>query len=300
MRRSSSSSRLVTFLSGVLAVCLFAPAVAAGEKAKAPKKWDERVQPFVDFVEETRDLDFDHPVKVRFLPDKKFEAELRADYDELTEEDKALDEQLAGELLALGLTAEVVDLSQANEDLDAEGTVGFYDSEVEELVVRGTGANSVDARVTIVHELTHALQDQRFDLDALYNMAKEGSEALALDFLVEGDATTVENAYLETLSPEDQDEYFGTSEDIGEEPLPEGVPYALEIFSAAPYVLGESYVYALDPEGGTDGRNRAFEKPPITEEVLIDPVALKQRQRAKKVATPKLEHGEKKKYDPQQ
>ena len=283
-----------------LAVCLFAPAVAAGEKRKAPKEWDERVQAFVDFVEEARDLEFDRPVKVRFPSDKRFEAELRADYEELTEKDKALDQQFAGELVALGLAAEVVDLSQASEDLDAEGTVGFYDTEVEELVVRGTDADSVGARVTIVHELTHALQDQQFDLDALYKRAKEGSEALALDFLVEGDATTVENAYLETLSPEEQDEYFGTFEDIAEEPLPQGVPYALEIFSAAPYVLGESYVFALDPDGGTKGRDRAFEKPPTTEEVLIDPVALERRQRAKKVATPELEQGEKEKYDPEQ
>ena len=132
--------RLVAALLVVVALGILSSPLGAGEKKKRPKEWDERVQPFVDFVEETRELEFDHPVTVRFLSDKKFEAELRADYDELTDEDKALDQQLAGELVALGLAAQVVDLSQASEDLDAEGTVGFYDPEVEELVVRGTDA----------------------------------------------------------------------------------------------------------------------------------------------------------------
>jgi len=269
------------------------------KKPKAPKEWDERVQPFVDFVEGARHLEFEHPVVVRFLADKAFEKEIRSDA-QLTKEEKALNEQISGELLALGLVGEKVDLGQATEDLDASSTVGFYDSETEELVVRGIDATAIDARVTIVHELTHALQDQHFDLDALYDDAKEGSEVYALDFLVEGDATTVENAYLDTLSPAEQEEYFGSADTAPEQPLPEDIPYALDIFSSAPYVLGTSFLFALDPDGGTAGRDRAFEKPPTTEELLIDPVALQQRQAAKKVADPKLSKGEHKAYDPEQ
>ena len=33
--------------------------------------------------------------------------------------------------------------------------------------MRGTDLTDVDVRVTIVHELTHALQDQHFDLTKL-------------------------------------------------------------------------------------------------------------------------------------
>ena len=269
------------------------------KKPKAPKEWDERVQPFVDFVESARGLEFDHPVAVRFLADKAFEREIRSD-SKPTKEEKAFDDQIAGELVALGLAGKKVDLSEASEDLYVTTTVGYYDTEVEELVVRGTDATSVDARVTIVHELTHALQDQQFDLDALDKKAKEGSEILALEFLVEGDATIVENAYLDTLSPAEQEEYFGTAEDVPEEPLPDDVPYALDVFASAPYVLGPAYLTALDPDGGHAARDGAFEDPPKTEEVLIDPVALQQRQSEKQVADPKLQKGEKKAYDPEQ
>jgi hypothetical protein len=225
--------------------------------------------------------------------------ELRSDEAE-TKADKEFNEQLAGELLALGLVGEEVDLGQAGEDLAAADVVGFYVDKTEGLVVRSVDAESVEAKVTIVHELVHALQDQYFNLNKLYRQAKEGSESYALDFLVEGDATTVENAYLDTLSQAELDEYFGDLDDVADEPLPEGVPYVLDIFGYAPYALGESYVYALDPDGGTEGRDRAFKNPPKTEEVLLDPVALEQRQVEKKVPNPKAGKGEKQIYPAEQ
>jgi len=278
---------------------VWAPAASGAKNPKHPKEWDERVLPFVDFVEDQRELEFDHPVRVRFLSDKRLERELRSD-EELTTEERELDEQIAGELLALGLVGEEIDLSQASEDLAAQDVVGYYDFHEEELVVRSKDADSVDAAVIIVHELTHALQDQHFDLDRLYDKTKSGGESYVLDFLVEGDATTVETAYLDTLSPAEQDEYFGFLDEVTEGPLPEGVPYALDVYSTAPYLLGEAFVYALDPEGGTSGRDRAFKKPPQTEEVLIDPVALRQRQGAKEVPKPELVEGEKRGYKPEQ
>lgn len=281
------------FVVTALAVALVP--VAAG--AAPPKEWDERLQPYVDFVEEQRELEFKHPVKVRFLPDKKFEKEFASGDTELTKEERELEQQLAGELLALGLTDEEVDLSEAGEALDAFGTVGYYDTETDELVVRGTDTEDLDVKVTIVHELVHALQDQHYDIDKLYEEADDSSEALVIDFLTEGDATAVETAYVNSFTTEQQDEYFAEVDEGSEEPFPEDVPYALDIFGYAPYALGEPFVFALDPDGGTKGLERAYANPPSTEEVLIDPVALEQRQTAKKVPAPTLLDGEKKAYD---
>lgn len=59
-------------------------------------------------------------------------------------------------------------------------------------------------------------------------------------------------------------------------------------------------MHALDPKGGTKGRDRAFHDPPKTEELLIDPVALRHDEPAKRVPAPKLAAGEKKAYDPEQ
>ena len=260
-----------------LVAAVAAPAAAAAPKP--PEEWDRRVDRFVDFVERERGLAFEHPVKVRFLEDDAFQEALRTGEDELTDEDRALDEQYAGELVALGLAATRLSPDAAEDDADAS-TVGYYDSETEELVVRGTDLDDVDVRVTIVHELVHALQDQHYDMDALYEATADDGEATALDFLIEGDATAVETAYIDSLSPEAQDAYYAAggealeAEDLA--PM-EGVPYVLDLFGDAPYSLGEAYVAALDQVGGEDARDRAFGNLPTTEEVLLDPVALEAR-----------------------
>jgi hypothetical protein len=288
-----------TAVRGVSALALAAVPTAAAAAAP-PKQWDERVLAYVDFVEGQRRLEFKHPVKVRFLPDKQFEKAFASGDAELTEEERALEEQFAGELVALGLADEKVDLTDAGEALDAFGTVGYYDTETEELVVRGTDTDDVDVKLTIVHELVHALQDQHYDIDGLYEQTTSGSESLGIDFLTEGDATAVENAYLDTLSPKQQDAYYEGVEEFSEEPIPEDVPYALDVFGYAPYLLGEAYVFALDPDGGTKGLERAYEHPPRSEEVLLDPVALRKREAPQKVPAPKLLDGERKAYDPEE
>lgn len=280
----------------VTAATLVAAVVAPGAAAAAPRPpepWDRRIDRFVDFVERERGLDFEHPVKVRFLDDEPFEAALREGEEAPTEEDRALDDQYAGELVALGLAATRYSRDAAEDDADTS-TVGFYDSETEELVVRGTDLDDVDVRVTIVHELVHALQDQHYDMDALYEATADDGEATALDFLIEGDATAVETAYLESLPPRVQDEYeTGGAGELETAAAPvQGVPYVLDLFSDAPYSLGEAYVTALDQVGGKDARDRAYRDLPTTEEVLIDPVALRRDEDAQRVPVPHLVAGE--------
>jgi hypothetical protein len=284
--------RLVT--AATLVAAVVAPGAAATAAPKAPDEWDRRVERFVEFVERERGLEFEHPVKVRFLDDEAFEAALREGEEEPTAEDAAIDEQYAGELVALGLATARLSQDAAEDDADAS-TVGYYDSETEELVVRGTDLRDVDVRVTIVHELVHALQDQHFDMDALYDAAADDGELTALDFLTEGDATAVETAYIESLPPKQQDQYYasGSSGELEEEPPPvEGVPYVLDLFGDAPYSLGEAYIAALEQVGGKNARNRTYRDLPTTEEVLLDPVALERDEDAKKVPTPELGDGE--------
>lgn len=54
-------------------------------------------------------------------------------------------------------------------------------------------------RQILDHELTHALQDQHFNLDRELNDLYESY--LAFEALIEGDASRIENLYLESLAP---------------------------------------------------------------------------------------------------
>ena len=61
-----------------------------------------------------------------------------------------------------------LDLFTAWMSVSDGGTLAFYDPIDERVRVRGTEL-SVGLEVTLVHELTHALQDQHFDVERLYD-----------------------------------------------------------------------------------------------------------------------------------
>jgi len=171
-------------------------AAPAGAQSSAPEKWDPRVEKYVAFVEQHRKLEFDHPVAVKFLDDEAFVKAYQGDDPKVTKADRREAERIAGQLRALGLIEGPVDLIQSQRDLGATDTVGFYDQEKKALYVRGTDLSDTDVRITLVHELTHALQDQQFDLTELDDTVETSGENFALTALVEGDATSVEDDYL--------------------------------------------------------------------------------------------------------
>jgi len=291
------TSRRGVGIAAVLAVAvatLSAPASAASGVKKPeppPDHWDGRVAKIAEFVERDRGLDFEHPIPVDFLSDKEFRREVRTDEKDVTAKDRAEAAQGAGQLHALGLIGADVDLIEANSDLDEVSILGYYDTEREVMVIRGKNLRDVDVRVTVAHELTHALQDQHYNIDKLYNSAETSGGAFALDALIEGDAVLVDEDYVGTLSKKEQDEYFGggaSSDDAPvQEPLPEGVPLALDVFSSVPYVLGPSFVYLLDSIGRRE-LDHAFEDPPVTDEDIMDPVAWREHRHPARVKAPKL------------
>jgi hypothetical protein len=100
-------------------------------------------------------------------------------------------------LRRLGLIDEGVDLRSVSASLYGEGGVaGYYDPRSKRLrIVTGAATGTrVLQEVTLAHELTHALEDQRFGLSP-----EEGSNddrALARLALIEGSATIVMERYL--------------------------------------------------------------------------------------------------------
>lgn len=124
------------------------------------------------------------------------------------------------------------------------------------------------ARVVLVHELTHALQDQNFGLAALTRAAAaDPDRARALSALVEGDATRVELAYLTTLPAADQ-AAIRSRHDYS--PTPTSYAQLEAIF---PYTVGRDFVAALAEQGGPPAVDAAFRRPPASTAQVIDPTA---------------------------
>lgn len=237
-----------------------------------PDEWDPRVAELVAFVEDERGHDFEHPVPIDFLTAEEYADLTRTDAAEL--DDAALEEAEQAEafLRALGLVSGDVDLVEAGNDISDTGTLAFYDPDEERVVVRGTEVDASLA-VTLVHELTHVLQDQVFGLRDLDDPSATSGELFAYRALVEGDAVRIENRYVEEeLSDDEVAAIDETSEGDLEAIDEEGIPEALQAFFGMPYALGESFVRVLEEDGGNDAVDDAFEEPPTTEEELLDPL----------------------------
>ncbi len=280
----------------LLALVVLGAAVGGGLVASTkltdkpyPKKWDPRVTDLVAFVERERGLEFDHPVYVDFLSDAAFRSGL-TEHDALSPEEEAEVDRQAALLRAVGLLHGDVDLEAMFEELVGDGVVGQYRFDDQRVSVRGETLDD-ESRATLVHELTHALQDQNFKI-AKFEAANSGGD-LAFTAVVEADADNVQAAWEETLSDEARDALYEAQDDTAGDADFEGVdPVFIELMSF-PYAFGPTLLDAVIAREGMAGRNGLFTRPPLSEEQIILPDAYVDDQAIADVKTPELAAGEK-------
>jgi hypothetical protein len=217
-------------------------------------------------VEMERGLAFTEPVDVELAGEGEFRRRLLDDFDEGVDELR----QTEVILKAFGLVEPDVDLVEAMRTLLGAGVVGFYDPETDELVVRGTTLTPY-VRTTIAHELTHALDDQHFDLDRPEYDDADDEIDFGFTALVEGNARRVEDAYRAGLSEEEQLDAAAEELSLGSDLDLGDVPLVLVDLITAPYGLGHDFVDDLIDDGGQDALDAAFRAPPRTSEQVIDP-----------------------------
>jgi len=282
--------------SGVSALAIMAlVVVAAGiglalsARTASGPSWPTAVAPIAAFVSRDRGLNFKHVVPVHLMSPRVFDARVAAPDVPETGTQRADDRRMAAELRALGLLDGSVNLVRAQSVDDAGVVLGYYDSGTKALYVRGSDLTP-EVRVTIAHELTHALQDQYFGLDRLDNEATTNGAQSALTALEEGDAVLVEGDYLDSLplSQQRQD----AAEESGPSPGPPAVPAIVEVDGNSPYVLGPDMVGAIYAAGGNRGIDDAFRDPPTTELDVLDPVDYLQHASTPTMVTPRLLPGE--------
>lgn len=259
---------LVAALSPVAAGAML---LAARDDPAFPDRWDPRIADLAAFVAAERDLPFEHPVYVDFLTDDAFVERIRGLSADAA--DPALAAQAAtftAMVRAIGLIEGDVDLLAQSQALDEVSILAYYSWETHRITVRGT-ALDVATRVTVVHELTHALQDQHFDLQAIQDTAAERDTASPTP-LIEGDASRVEQAYAAELDDDETEEYqAGRDEQVDDEAFAE-IPLLLQLQSATPYVFGPAFVTLLHNLDGNAAVDEAFAAPPESEAMYLDPI----------------------------
>jgi hypothetical protein len=150
--------------------------------------------------------------------------------------------------------------------------IGYYDTVTGELVFMGQEDPSPLERVTLAHELTHAIDDQRFGLEAVDVLGAEcRDEPLQAALgLVEGNATFFMLQWARTfLSAEEQIDL--SAEAAAQQPPPSDIPPFIDAMQNWPYTAGLRFITVLESMGGLEAIDTAFREMPVSTEQIIHP-----------------------------
>jgi hypothetical protein len=167
---------------------------------------------------------------------------------------------------AMGLAPSADKFWAASDQGTTDNVVGFYDDSTGRLVVRGA-AWSPDLEYTLVHELTHANQDQSFDLSTMWDATRTDDEsATALRALVEGEASLVADDYYQSQSAAWQAAVDERSSSATASDVP-----VVDTLAGFPYQAGEAFVSRLRDSGGSAAVTKAYSSPPRWTRDLVNP-----------------------------
>jgi hypothetical protein len=206
VRRIDSARRLRSLTCAVALAMLFAGcAYTLVSGGRINQKQSEKVEAG---IQDLRQLRFKQPVpmvvKSADQAGAMMEADLMRDY---TDNQLQVD-GVAGALT--GLYPAGIDLKAQSLKLMKSQVAGFYDPHGKQMVLVEGGDDlgfwndaaqfmiqrDVGGEILLAHELTHALQDQNFDLESSLDKVKDDDDrALALKSVAEGDATLAGFAY---------------------------------------------------------------------------------------------------------
>jgi len=181
-------------------------------------------------------------------------------------------------LTQLGMAPRDFDLKRSTTSLLGEQVAGYYDPKSGTFYTSdhiGVG----ELETVMAHELTHALQDQHFDLKRLQDGPKHNSDArLALAALVEGDATLVMSRYM-TANPFRFLGMLGSALVPHDSAAFNATPRALRESLLFPYMQGLTFNNQLVRMGGEAAVSRAFARlPKSTQQVMHFELYLKNKQ----------------------
>ena len=183
---------------------------------------------------------------------------------------------------ALFVDGEDTDVQDELSGTFGSSVAGFYAPSTGEIrIVTTTPDSPTIDNGTLVHELTHALQDQQGRLSTARPTDATQDADLAANGLIEGEANYVERRYAERC---------GTEWDCAAPPASDGggggnPNLGILLTILQPYSDGPVYVNSIREREGWDGVSQAFDSPPVSTEQTIhvtddEPVPIEYTDRA--------------------
>jgi hypothetical protein len=259
-------------------------------------------QAFEQLLPGMRKLHFKHEVKRDVTPREDLRALLTKEIDEQMTPAEFHGNEVG--MKALGLIPRTMNLKETMVRIYTEEIAAFYDTKtetmhlirepaakvkkptglLERLLGKQAGFDKDQNKTVIAHELTHALADQNFDIDALQAAAKgDDDRDLALSALVEGEATlTMFGAQMTDWDGSKiirvPSQRFDRMLSMISAFMPMGSGASLreapEILSETlifPYFRGLVFCARLTNDGGWKALNDAYQAPPLSTEQILHP-----------------------------
>jgi hypothetical protein len=195
---------------------------------------------------------------------------------------------------AFGLIPMGFDLDNFMIDLLTEQIAGLYDPKAREFYI-ADWIPLDDQRMVMAHELTHALQDQHFQIEAWEKAARPNDDAeLARESVLEGSAMAAMVDYLlngtghsvEDLPAIDPSVFAG---DMSKSPKLQEAPQFLKDAMIFPYFGGLTFSTAILKQGGWVALSGVFAKPPLSTQQIMHPAIYKSGKAPAQVTIPSIE-----------
>lgn len=211
-------------------------------------------------IEAVRKLRYEEPVEVEVIDREQYRQQRES---QTSPTNAAWENQI---WQALFLVGEDRDAAEEVDEAFGDVAQGFYRAGTNEIVIVSDSETPTVDKDTLVHELTHALQDQRYGLE--FGQSTRDEQA-AYNTLIEGEADLVAHLYLDEwcqqwdcIRPERA--AGGGSSD------PAQLAEEIGLIIAQPYRQGPTYVQELKQSGGWEAVNERHENPPRTTAEIID------------------------------
>lgn len=216
-----------------------------------------------DQVESVRGLGFDRPVNIEPITEAEMDRRLTDYLDTYYPERFYARRSEAWQ--TIGALPRDVGYLEAIDAYQQGQVLGFYNSQNEELVYTGDAELNRIEQFVLAHELTHAIDDQHFDLDRLDGLVTRCQEERfqAALGIVEGSANHFATQVLIRFPIQE----VGSIPEDGTQEVP---PFIVDL-QAYPYTTGQRFADALSDADGPSAIDDALETFPTTTEQVMHP-----------------------------
>src|SRR6266446_3590769 len=285
-----------------VALLLGGVAIRAQEAAVAPPSADSRTATDADFIAAADEVlgQMSQITGLKLMtPLKKSlrsREEIRAYVIKQMNEEKNAAERYADQRSAeaFGLLPKGFDLDSFMVNVLTEQVEGLYNPKTREFYI-ADWSPLADQRMVMAHELTHALEDQHFQIEAWVKAARPNEDAeLARDAVLEGSAMAAMVDYLmlgtgrslKDLPEFDPSMLIG---DLGSTPTLQKAPPFLKDALIFPYLGGLTFSAAVMKNTGWPGLPALFEKPPVSTQQILHPALYRSGKTPPNITLPQLE-----------